>query len=240
MIEGKMKKINFSLIILSKNEEKIIHDNLIKIFNYINDLKMINSFEILICDSSNDDTPNIVKKISNTHKEIKLIEVRKQGLGAGIKAGLDHASYQVVSITGIDLPTGLSFFGKSIEYIQNNYDLDISVRGSPGHKDNRTFKRKFFSKFYNMLINLFFNLKLADTQSAVTFKREKILNYREQLIDDGPFLQTELLILARKNNLKIFQMNTDYDDKRKDSKIQVLPFSLYMFKKIIKTKMEMR
>ena len=89
-----------------------------------------------------------------------------------------------------------------------------------------------------MLVIFFFNLKIADTQAAITFNRTKIMNFREKLIDDVPFLQTEIIIHARRNNLKIFQMNTDYDDNRKDSKVQVFRFSIDMFKKIIKMRME--
>jgi len=227
-----------SLIILSKNEEKIIHDNLMRTLNYLKDLEIVKDFEILVCDKSDDNTVNLVKKISEKHKEIKLIKVQKTGIGAGSKAGIDNASYNLVSINGADLPTGLDFIKRSIEKIKNDFDLIVSIRGNQGFKDNRPLKRKLFSKTYNLLVNFFFNLKIADMQSAITFNRKKIMDFREKLIDDGPFLQTEIIINARRNNLKIFQMNTDYDDNRKDSKIQVFRFSIDMFKKIIKKRME--
>jgi len=233
-----MKQVNLSLILLSRNEEKIIQDNLMWILKYLKGLEIVKDFEILVCDKSEDNTVNIVNKLSEQHKEIKLIKVEKKGIGAGIKAGIDNAFYDLVSLNGIDFPTGLNFIKLSIEKIQNNYDLIISIRGGPSFKDNRTFKRKLFSKSYNLLVNFFFNLKILDTQSAITFNRKKIMNYREKLIDNGPFLQTEIIIHARKNNLKIFQMNTDFDDTRKDSKVQVFNFSINMFKKIIKKRME--
>ena len=233
-----MKQVNLSLILLSRNEEKIIQDNLMWILKYLKGLEIVKDFEILVCDKSEDNTVNIVNKLSEQHKEIKLIKVEKKGIGAGIKAGIDNAFYDLVSLNGIDFPTGLNFIELSIKKIQNNYDLIISIRGGSGFKDNRTFKRKLFSKSYNLLVNFFFNLKILDTQSAITFNRKKIMNYREKLIDNGPFLQTEIIIHARKNNLKIFQMNTDFDDTRKDSKVQVFNFSINMFKKIIKKRME--
>jgi len=234
-----MKQVNLSLILLSKNEEKIIQENLMKTLNYLKNLETIKDFEILVCDKSDDNTANIVKIISEKHKEIKLIKVQKTGIGAGTKAGIDNASYDFVNIDGIDLPAGLNFIKRSIEKIQNDYDLIVSVRGSHGFKDNRTFKRKLFSKTYNLLVNFFFNLKISDTQSTITFNRKKIINFREKLNDDGPFLQTEIVIYARRNNLKIFQMNVDYDDIRKDSKIHVLHFSIDMFKKIIKKRISL-
>jgi len=231
--------INFSLILMSKNEEKIAHKNLLTITNYIENLNTIDHYEILVCDTSTDSTKTIVKDLASTKNEIKLIDVEKIGIGEAIKEGIDNSSYEIVSIQGFDIPTGLDFIEKSLEKIFRGYDLVTSIRGASKLQDKRTPKRKFFSKSYNFLINLFFNLKVKDTQSSITFKLSKVKPFRNKLTDSGPFLQTEIFIYARKNGLKIVDLPTEFTSIQKNSTIKVGEFSLSLLKKIIKKRIQL-
>lgn len=231
-----MDKTALSLILLSRNEEKIIRDNILQTISYLDSLDFLDNYEILICDKSEDKTPQIVNELSNNRNEVKLISVNQLGIGAAIKAGIDNSRYPIVCSNGMEIPTGFDFIGNSIKKILEGYDVIIATRGQEGFIDNRPLKRKFFSKCYNVLINIAFHLKISDTQSAITFRLSEIKKYRNQLVDDGPFLQTEILIYARKNSLKLFEMPTNFNDTRKDSKIKISSFSTSMLKKVIQKK----
>ena len=231
---------SLSLILLSRNEEKIIEKNIHNVLRYLNSLNYIKNFEILICDKSDDQTPIIVNNISKQFPQVRLIKVHDIGIGAGIKSGIDNARYPIVCSNGIEIPTGFSFIGDSFKKIVDGYDIVVATRGNSGFIDNRPLKRKIFSKCYNLLINLVFHLSIPDTQSAVTFKLSEIKNFRENLQDDGPFLQTEILIHAKLNCLKLLLMPTNFNDVRKDSKIRVFSFSIDMLKQIFAKKRQLK
>ena len=53
--EGNNININeISLIVPTRNEEKIVEKNLKLIYDYLSENKTFNNFEILVCDYSND------------------------------------------------------------------------------------------------------------------------------------------------------------------------------------------
>ncbi len=55
--------LNLSVLVPVYNEEKILKDNTIRLYNHLNRLKVIKNFEILICDNgSKDRTFDIAKK----------------------------------------------------------------------------------------------------------------------------------------------------------------------------------
>ncbi|GEM_PF-3899385 len=234
-----MNKTNLSLILLSRNEEKIIRSNILETVSYLRSLDFLNEYEILICDKSEDKTPQIVSELANSLSQVKLISVNQLGIGAAIKTGIDNAKYPIVCSNGIEIPTGFDFIGNSIKKILEGYDIIISARGQEGFIDNRPLKRKFFSKCYNILVNMVFNLKISDTQSAITFRLDEIKKFRNRLVDNGPFLQTEILIYARKRSLRLFEMPTNFNDIRKDSKIKIGSFSTSMFKKIMQKRISL-
>lgn len=239
-IQGKMKEeksnvnVNeISLIVPTRNEEKIVEKNLKLIYDYLSANKTFDDFEILVCDYSEDKTPEIVMSLSKKYPKIKYVPVKKKGIGIGIKIGVQSAKYDALMVYPIDMSW-------DIECIQNSF-LALSdnnvILGSRGHRDsivNRPLKRRMFSKLYNLLVNLFFKLHIKDTQCTIALRKSDLDRFFDKLGSDGAFFQTELLIYAKRQNLKIVDIPVVVNDTRKDSSINPVGDGFAMFKEVIR------
>ena len=84
-----------SIIIITKNEEKNIADCLESLHEI--DYKK-SDYEVIVCDSSSDKTPNIVRNFP----DVKLFHVEKPGYGAARNAGISKAKYDYVAFIDAD------------------------------------------------------------------------------------------------------------------------------------------
>lgn len=235
--DNEYRLYNLSLIIPTRNEDTIVEKNLISIFNYIND--KFAEFELIISDYSNDQTPDIINNLSKRYPEIKYVPVHRKGIGIGMRVGFEYAQYDQIMLYPIDMSWELSCIEKSIQNLSN----DNVVLASRGHKNSVTIRplgRKFFSKLYNLLVNLFFNLNVSDTQCTIALPKSKLKEILEQSDSDTGFFQTQLLIYAKKNNLKIIEIPVFVNDTRKDSKTNPIPESISLFKEIWRERKKQR
>ena len=69
-----MQKITLSVIIPTRNEQRIVKKNLLTIDSYISKHKLVNKYELVISDYSTDNTPAIVKFMQKKNKKIKFIQ----------------------------------------------------------------------------------------------------------------------------------------------------------------------
>ena len=95
----KKKVKSLSVIVPCYNEEDVIESTIIKVESVLttlqNDLKIINSYEIIVVNNgSTDDTPIELKKRLNQNQLASIRSIRidnNQGYGHGILTGLEAA-----------------------------------------------------------------------------------------------------------------------------------------------------
>ena len=227
---------SFSLVVLTRNSEKTVEENIIKINNYLTNLSLFENYEIIVSDYSEDNTFSILDKISKKINTVKPKKAPRKGIGCGIVSGIKSSIGEYVMTYPIDMAWDLQTIDKSITKLNEGYDVVLGSRNLEQSRTKRPLKRKIFSKGYNLLINLLFNLKIGDTQGTVALKKSDFMKYEKDLDDDGPFLQTEILIYSKKSGLKIKEVPSIVSDMRKDSTVSVLPFSFSMMQKALKKK----
>jgi len=234
-----MKKFELSLLVLTRNEESLVEENLKKISDYLKNQPFLDKYEIVVSDYSEDSTMKIVEDLSTKILEIIPVCAPRKGIGCGLVSAVMKAKFPTVMFYPIDMSWDIEIIKKSLECISNGYDLVIGSRAISAKQVKRPFKRRFFSKLYNVLINVFFNLNIKDTQGTMAFKKSDFLKYKENLMSDDPFLQTELVIHSKKSYLKIIEIPSKVIDIRKDSSVNVLSFSASMLKNVIKKKIQL-
>ena len=100
-----------SIIIITKNEEKNIADCLESLHEIDYDK---HNYEIIVCDSSNDKTPDVVKNFP----DVTLFRVEKQSYGAARNMGISKAKYDYIAFIDADCtaPKGwLAILANSID-----------------------------------------------------------------------------------------------------------------------------
>jgi len=229
-------KSNFSLLVLTRNEERHVKENILKIKNYLENLEILENYEIIVSDYSEDSTFDILETLANNDKKIKPVRAPRKGIGCGLVTAVLNSSYDYVMFYPIDMSWKINVIHDSINQLQKGVDVVIGSRGIKNSMVKRPLKRRIFSKGYNILVNCLFDLGIQDTQGTLAFKKSDFLKYNNKLIDDGPFLQTEILIHSKKLDLKLIEIPSIVSDNRKDSSVNVFSFAIDMTKKAIKKK----
>lgn len=93
------RKFSISIIIPTYNEELLIRKKLENIFNLEYPLELI---EIVIIDSSNDQTPKIIKEYQKKYENIKLISQERSGLSTALNTAYSCAKNDILIKTDCD------------------------------------------------------------------------------------------------------------------------------------------
>lgn len=225
------------------NEEKIVKENILKVYNEIKKLK--EEFKIFIIDDgSKDKTPEICKELTKEHKEINHLYFengpsRRENLG---KSFLNIPNNEIICFMDIDLASDIQRTNDLINYIKEGYDVSIGSRYK-GIKSVRSIKRLIISKTYNGIICLLFGSKIDDHQCGFkAFKSEKIKEIIQQMGYDnsfkrGWFWDAEILLRAQKNGFKIQEFPIKWEAGKQSSfnfqrELRILKYMPILFKKI--------
>lgn len=226
--------LKISLIIPTRNEEEIIMKNLTTISDYMKQLHSVSDYEIIICDKSEDSTPLIVKDLASRDLKIKYCQVTKKGIGAGLKAGIDSASFEFIMLYDIDMAWQIDIIEKAINELSSGYDIVYGSRYAYGSDTNRPLKRRIFSIGYRILVRVLFGVKIKDWNANRALRKSSIMKFRDKLKDDTGFFHTELVIHGKKHNLKMKEIPAKVNDLRNSSMPFVIKVALSVLKSSFK------
>ncbi len=223
--------MSLTIIIPCKNEEKII----LKTFQNIKKIikKKIKKFEfILIDDFSNDNTLNILNKISRQNKNITVVKNKITGLGSAINLGIKYSKNKYIAIMMADLsddPYDLIKYYNEIS--KNNLD---AVFGSRFTKKSKVvdypIRKLIYNRIFNTFVKFIFFSKYNDFTNAFKIYKKKCLIDLKPLISENfnIFLELPLKTLIRKKKFKIISINWR-NRKKGSSKFKVNELSSKYF-----------
>ena len=189
----------------------------IKIFNEFFEKKSKKNIFITIADNcSTDNTSTISEKLLKKKLIQKYEFIPQKGRGRAIKFCIKKSKADIVCYMDIDLSTDLMHFKELIDSISNKgYDISIGSRLSKTSKViGRKKIREFTSRSYNLIIKFFFPKSgIKDMQCGFkAFSRKKILPVIDLVTNNRWFFDTELILISRKLNLKIYQIPVKWTD----------------------------
>jgi glycosyltransferase involved in cell wall biosynthesis len=225
-------KPSISLLVLTRNEASVVRTNITNIYSYLE--LNFTDFELIISDYSEDQTPDIVGSMANDLPRLRYIRALRRGIGAGLKAGITMATKDIVMFYPIDLSWSLETIERSVQALQDGANVVIGSRRCPGASVERPFTREIFSWVYNTLTNILFGLHVKDTQGTFALWRHDIESFNGNLNSDDSFLQTEILILSKINNLKIVEIPCSVVERRGHSNISPLKEGTTMLKHMLR------
>ena len=161
----------FSIIIPIYNEE----DNIIKLSESI--LKSLSGlkYEVLfINDGSTDSSESIIEKLTQSHSNIYLINLRRNyGQTAAMQAGFDHSKGDIVIPMDGDMQNDPRDIPILLDKINEGYDV---VSGWRKERLDKKFTRIIPSKIANHLISKISGLPLHDYGCTLKAYKKEILN----------------------------------------------------------------
>src|SRR3989344_6833368 len=120
-----MEKI--SVVVITYNEEDNINNCLNSLINLDYDRK---NYEILVVDSSNDNTKSIVKEF----KQVRLISSENKGYGIQRNLGIKNSKYNLIAFTDADCIVPKSWLKDLISEVKDYDCLGGRIKDPEGTK----------------------------------------------------------------------------------------------------------
>ncbi len=227
-------KLEISIIIPSKNDEKIFLKNVESIKKYFQDKEW--NYELILV-SNGSTQENIDEIIKLEKKDFKYISIEQSGKGLAIKKGIEHAKYEYILFMDADFSVKISELNK---FINNHSPLGEVMVGSRRTRNSinkgTPLLRNIGGSVYLFLIKLLFDINLTDTQCGFKlFKSTEYLKFKHNLSYDNFSFDIEMLYYFSQNN-KIVEIPVNYIH-HSDSKVSFMKDSLAMFFDLIKLRL---
>jgi putative flippase GtrA len=123
----------------------------------------------------------------------------------------------------VDLSTSLdALLPLVVPLVNGHSDIAIGSRLAPGARTVRSPRREVISRWYNAIIRLTHGARFSDAQCGFKAARTAVIRpLLAHVVDDGWFFDTELLLLAEHNGLRIHEVPVDWVEDL-DSRVRVL------------------
>ncbi len=169
----------------------------------------------IIDNGSDDDTPDIARRLEQKYDEVEYVRIEERGVGIAFKTGVERTDADIVGYMDIDLSTDLSYLSKTIQLFETDSDLQY-VNGSRFSRQSQTHGRKWYRKITSAglvaILKVMFHMKATDALCGFTFLRSDVAKRLvKQCTDDkGWFYTVELLLRAERQDIRIYDMPIEW------------------------------
>ena len=235
------KNFKLSVIIPCYNEKKTIQAILEKVIESLNNYKIVDYEIIIVDDSSDDGTKELLNEIKNKEKMVVFFHETNLGKGAAIQTAIQHITGDITIIQDADLEYDPYDYNKLLlPFFETNADVVYGSRFLGGGKYTRIhfFWHYLANKILTFFCNSLINLNLTDMETGYKVFKSSILKsitLREKTFAFEP----EITIKLSKKKCKFYEVPITYngrsyeDGKKiglKDAFIALKAIILYSFK----------
>ena len=180
--------------------------------------------QITVVDNgSTDATAQIADRLSRQVPGVRSLTLETKGRGRALRTAWSSTQAPVVAYTDVDLSTSLDALLPLVApLVSGHSDLAIGSRLAPGARVWRGPKRELISRGYNFLLRLCLHNRFSDAQCGFKAMRTEVAQrLLPDVEDDGWFFDTELLVAAEREGLRIHEVPVDWVDDP-DSRVDIV------------------
>ena len=235
------KNFKLSVIIPCYNEKKTIQAILKKVIESLNNYKIVDYEIIIVDDSSDDGTKELLNEIKNKEKMVVFFHETNLGKGAAIQTAIQHITGDITIIQDADLEYDPFDYNKLLlPFFETNADVVYGSRFLGGGKYTRIhfFWHYLANKILTFFCNSLINLNLTDMETGYKVFKSSIL--KSITLQEKTFaFEPEITIKLSKKGCKFYEVPITYngrsyeDGKKiglKDAFIALKAIILYSFK----------
>ena len=229
-----MKKVD--IVIPVYNEEEGLAASLYHLLSWV-DVHPLHEWKIVVANNaSTDNTINIAHDFEKKFPgQIYVINIPTKGRGIALRKSWTRSEADICVFMDADLSTKLRHLPEIIDaIIIEGYDVCCGSRWLKESVVKRTLFRGIMSWTYNLILKLMLGFKINDAQcgfkAVKTTVAKKILPYVE---NNDWFFDSEFLIIAQKNNLRIKEIPIEWVDNAQ-STVSVIKTIKQFLKEILR------
>lgn len=234
------------IVLPTYNEENILKENALKVYNFCREKIFEYDWQILIADNgSTDKTVTIAQELNQKIPQIIYFHLEKAGRGRALKKAWSEYEADIYVYMDIDLATDLKYLEFLIKAVdKEGCDLATGSRLKRGAEVERSIGREISSRIYNLILKIFFpSYSIKDSQCGFKAISQKI---KEQILpkvkNSGWFFDTELLIYSFYRGYRIKEIPVNWKEERfvkRKSTVKFFQTVLDCLKEIIKLKINL-
>ncbi len=211
------------IVIPVHDEAACLEDSIRRLHAYLADQFPL-SWSITIADNaSTDDTWPIACRLALALENVRAVHIADKGRGRALRVAWSQSSSPVVAYMDVDLSTDLAALLPLVApLVSGHSDLAIGTRLAPTARVARGARREAISRTYNLLLRATLQVGFSDAQCGFKAGRTQAVKRLLPLVaDDGWFFDTEILVVAERNGLRIHEVPVDWVDDP-DSRVRVM------------------
>jgi putative flippase GtrA len=210
------------IVIPVYNEERDLEASVRRLHAYLTGRFPL-TWTITIADNaSTDQTWGIACRLAAELTQVGALHLEQKGRGRALRTAWLESPARVVAYMDVDLSTDLDALLPLVAPLLSGHsDVAIGSRLAPGARVVRGPKREVISRGYNLILKATLRNGFSDAQCGFKAVRGPVAHALLPLVeDDGWFFDTELLVLAEHNGLRIHEVPVDWIDDP-DSRVNV-------------------
>jgi glycosyltransferase involved in cell wall biosynthesis len=211
------------IVIPVYNEERDLEPSVRRLHAFLASGGLPYRSRITIADNASTDTTlavarRVADELSSepTGDQIEVVAVHlpAKGRGGALRTVWSRSDAEVLAYMDVDLSTDLAALLPLVSpLVSGHSDLAIGSRLARGAHVVRGPKREVISRCYNLILRASLRARFSDAQCGFkAIRRDAARRLLPLVQDSGWFFDTELLVLAERAGLRIYEVPVDWTD----------------------------
>jgi glycosyltransferase involved in cell wall biosynthesis len=205
------------------NEEAGLERSVRRLHEYLS-TRFPLSWVVTIADNaSRDRTWAIASRLAHELEAVRAVHLARKGRGRALRATWTASEAVVVAYMDVDLSTDLDALLPLVAPLLSGHSqVAIGTRLTATSRVVRSRKREVISRAYNLVLKATLHNHFSDAQCGFKAVRTDVARALLPLVeDDAWFFDTELLVLAERNGLRIHEVAVDWVEDA-DSRVDII------------------
>jgi putative flippase GtrA len=209
------------------NEQEVLEGSIRRLYAYC-DANLKHDWRIVIADNaSTDATLEVAGALTGDLEHVAVMHLQRKGRGRALRVAWSMSDADVLCYMDVDLSTDLRALPPLIAALASGHsEVAIGTRLAPGSRVVRGRKRELISRSYNRLLRVALRARFSDAQCGFkAIRADAARRLLPQVADEGWFFDTELLVCAQRQGMRIHEVAVDWTDDP-DSRVDIVSTAL--------------
>ncbi|TMR08430.1 glycosyltransferase [Nonomuraea turkmeniaca] len=177
----------------------------------------------IVDNGSTDATWPVATALAGEFDRVHARRIDVRGRGAALRAAWRDSPADIVAYMDVDLSTDLDALFPLVAAVASGHsEIAIGTRLAHSARTRRSLRREVVSRGYNALLRYGFGAGFSDAQCGFKAARTDVVRpLMDKVEDNGWFFDTELLLLAEHNGLRVHEVPVDWIEDM-DSRVRVV------------------
>jgi glycosyltransferase involved in cell wall biosynthesis len=209
------------------NEAAHLAERVTELRQFLNTSFPFPALVTIVDNASTDDTYAVATELAATTPGVAVMHLPRKGRGYALRAAWSTSNAPVVAYMDVDLSTSLpALLPLVAPLLSGHRDVAIGSRLAQGAHVIRGPKRELISRAYNLLLKFTLRGRFSDAQCGFKALTRDAARQLLPLVEDNEwFFDTELLVTAERQGLRIGEVPVDWVDDP-DSRVHIMSTAL--------------